>query len=145
MDLDKLDKYIANLLDASCNLKRTRTSKSSLGCDGIIEYVAKDLGINPEIIVRKIQENPFAMKMVLKKYQRMILHDAVLYYLGYNTSDGILVNNCKVDEMIEFLIKKFGDELEYKTWIEESFNVVHNEMFKGIPYLIYKNGVIQKI
>lgn len=145
VDLDKLDKYIANLLDASCNLKRTRTSKSSLGCDGIIEYVAKDLGINPEIIVRKIQENPFAMKMVLKKYQRMILHDAVLYYLGYNTSDGILVNNCKVDEMIEFLIKKFGDELEYKTWIEESFNVVHNEMFKEIPYLIYKNGVIQKI
>jgi len=144
VDLDKLDKYVAKLIDASCSLKKTRTSKSSLGCDGIIEYIAKDLDINPEIIVRKIQENPFAMKMVLKKYQKMILHDAVLYYLGYNTRDGISVNSCKVDEIIGFLRNKFGDGLEYRTWIEESFNPVHNEIFKGFPYLVYENGVIQK-
>lgn len=144
IDLFKLDKYIAKITDVSCNLKRTRTSKGSLGCDGIIEYVSKDLVINPEIIVARIQDNPFAMKIMLEKYQKMLLHNAVLYYLRYNTSDGILMNDCKIDKIIEFLINKFGDEVEYGAWIEESFNCVHNEIFKGTPYLVYKNGVIQK-
>ena len=144
VDLDKLDKYIVNIIDASCSLKRTRISKDSLGCDGIIEYVAKDLDINPEVIAKKIQKNPFGMSRVLKKYQKMILHDAVLYYLGYNTNDGILGNGANVEEIIKFLVNKFGAGIEYRTWIEDSFNSVHNEIFKGVPYLIYENGVIQK-
>lgn len=74
----------------------------------------------------------------------MILHNAVLYYLKYSTSDGISVNCCKTDEITTFLAKKFGGGPEYGTWIEESFNPVHNEIFKGVPYLVYKNGVIQK-
>ena len=144
VDLDKLDKYISKLTDASCSLKRTRASKNSLGCDGIIEYTSKDLGVNPEVIVRKIQDNPFVMKLILEKYQRLILHGAVLYYLGYNTSDGILVNRCKADEIAEFLTNKFGNGFRYRTWIEESFNLVHNEIFKGVPFLTYENGVVRK-
>lgn len=144
VDLGKLDRYIAKLLDASCTLKRTRTSKSSLGCDGMIEYAAKDLCINPEIIVRKIQEDPSVMKRVLKKYKMMILHNTVLAYLGYNTSDGVTVSSCRADEVIKFLTNKFGDRFEYGTWLEEAFNLIHREIFKGIPYLVYENGAIHK-
>lgn len=145
IDLDKLDTYIAKLADTSCGLKRTKTSKNSLGCDGFLEYVSKDLHINPEIIVKKIQENPLAMKTMLEKYQNMILHNTVLYYLGYNISTGILVNSCKLEEIIDFLTKKFGETLEFRTWINQSFNLIHKEIFKGIPYLVYENGVIQKV
>lgn len=145
IDLDKLDTYIAKLADTSCSLKRTKTSKNSLGCDGFLEYVSKDLHINPEIIVKKIQENPLAMKTMLEKYQNMILHNTVLYYLGYNISTGILVNSCKLEEIIDFLTKKFGETLEFRTWINQSFNLIHKEIFKGIPYLVYENGVIQKV
>ncbi len=145
IDLDKLDTYIAKLADTSCSLKRTKTSKNSLGCNGFLEYVSKDLHINPEIIVKKIQENPSAMKTMLEKYQNMILHNTVLYYLGYNISTGILVNSCKLEEIIDFLTKKFGETLEFRTWINQSFNLIHKEIFKGIPYLVYENGVIQKV
>lgn len=144
VDLGKLDKYIAKLIDASCTLKRTRSSKSSLGCDGMIEYAAKDLCVNPEIIVRKIQENPWVMKRVLKKYKMMILHNTVLDYLGYNVNDGIRTSNCRADEVIKFLTNKFGDGFEYGTWLEETFNPVHDEIFKGVPYLVYENGEIHK-
>lgn len=144
VDLDKLDKYIVKLIDASCTLKRTRTSRSSLGCDGMIEYAAKDLCINPEIIVRKIQEDPWDMKRVLKKYEMLILHNAVLDFLGYNTSAGIAVKSCAADEIIKFLTNKFGDEFDYGTWMEETFNLVHGEIFKGVPYIVYENGVIHK-
>lgn len=144
LDLNKLDKYMAKLMDASCSLKRTRTSKGSLGCDGIVEYVAKDLCINPNLIIKKIQENPYAMEQVLKKYQSFLLHNAVLYYLGYNINNGILINKCKIGSIIEFLASIFGTSHAYGKWIEELFNPVHNEIFKKVPYLEYKKGVIQK-
>ncbi len=144
VDLTKLDKYMEKLLDASCCLKRTKVYGNSLGCDGIVEYLSKDLRINPEIIVKKIQENPYAMKEVLDKYKKMILHDVVLDYLGYNTHSGISVDHCGVGDVSEFLKDKFKDEIDYKAWVEIEFNQVHSEIFKGTPYLLYENGGIGK-
>lgn len=144
VDLAKLDNYFDKLLDASCNLKRTRTSKGSLGCDGIIEFAAKDLHINPEIIVRKIQDNPEVMKKVLLGYKKLILHNTVLLYLGYNTENGVPLNRCAIKEIIAFLSDRFGQDIEYMDWMEKSFNTIHNGIFKGVPYLIYENGVVQK-
>ena len=144
IDIDKLDKYIEKLIDAACCLKRTRASKNSLGSDGVLEYVAKDLGVNPEVIVKKIQEKPFKMKRVLHKYMDMILHNMVLYKMGYNTDNGVLISECAIIELVPDLIDRFGKEFDYSKWIQESFNKIHNEIFKGVPYLQYENGVIQK-
>lgn len=144
VDLIKLDKYMEKLLDASCCLKRTRVSGNSLGCDGIVEYLSKDLKVNPEVIVKKIQENPYAMKTVLGKYKKMILHDILLAYFGYNTHSGVSVECCTLDDVLVFLKSKFKDEIDYKAWVESDFNQVHSEIFKGIPYLLYENGVICK-
>ncbi|MDE7424381.1 MAG: N-6 DNA methylase [Lachnospiraceae bacterium] len=144
VDIKKLDKYISKLIDASCCLKRTRPSKNSLGSDGILEFVAKDLGINPEVVVRKIQENPFTMQSVLKKYKEMILHDAILYRLGYNTKNGIQISMCSLTELTSYLEKKFESPIKYDKWIKESFNQIHKEIFKGVPYLIYENEEIHK-
>ncbi len=144
VDLIKLDKYMEKLLDASCCLKRTRVSGNSLGCDGIIEYLSKDLRVNPEVIVKKIQENPYAMKMVLGKYKKMILHDVVLDCLGYNTHSGVSVECCVLNDVLVSLKNKFKDEIDYRAWVESDFNRVHSEIFKGTPYLLYENGVICK-
>lgn len=144
IDIEKLDKYLVKLMDAACCLKRTRASKNSLGSDGVLEYVAKDLGVNPEVVVKKIQETPFEMKRVLAKYKDMILHNTILYKLGYNTADGVLIPENTIAEIVYDLINKFGKEFDYDKWIQESFNKVHSEIFKGIPYLKYENGVICK-
>ena len=82
IDIDKLDKYLEKLIDAACCLKENKSIKKSLGSDGVLEYVAKDLGVNPEVVVKKIQEKPFEMKRVLNKYMDMILHNMVLYTTG---------------------------------------------------------------
>lgn len=144
IDIDKLDKYLEKLLDAACCLKRTRASKNSLGSDGVLEYVAKDLGVNPEVVVKKIQEKPFGMKRVLNKYRDMILHNMVLYKLGYNTDHGVLISECAITELLSDLMDRFGKDFDYSKWIQESFNKVHSEIFKGVPYLQYENGVIHK-
>jgi len=144
IDIDKLDKYLEKLIDAACCLKRTRASKNSLGSDGVLEYVAKDLGVNPEVVVKKIQEKPFEMKRVLNKYMDMILHNMVLYKLDYNTDNGVLISECAITELVSDLMDRFGKDFDYSKWIQESFNKVHSEIFKGVPYLQYENGVIHK-
>ena len=144
IDIDKLDKYLEKLIDAACCLKRTRASKNSLGSDGVLEYVAKDLGVNPEVVVKKIQEKPFEMKRVLNKYMDMILHNMVLYKLDYNTDNGVLISECAITELVSDLMDRFGKDFDYSKWIQESFNKVHSEIFKGVPYLQYEDGVIHK-
>ena len=144
IDIGKLDKYLEKLMDTSCCLKRTRASKNSLGSDGILEYIAKDLGVNPERVVEKIQEKPFEMKRVLTKYMDMILHNFVLYKLGYNTDNGVQIPECTITEMVSDLTDRFGEDFDYGKWLQKSFNKVHSEIFKGVPYLQYENGVIHK-
>lgn len=144
IDLPKLDKYISKLIDAACCLKRTRASKNILGCDGLVEYVAKDLNINPEIIVRKIQENPFKMEKVLDKYKGMLLHNAILYSMGYNTKNGIKLDRISLCDIIRFLFKRFGGMFEYEDWLTSSFNIVHNEIFKGAPFLVFENKELHR-
>ena len=144
IDIGKLDKYLEKLIDAACCLKRTRASKNSLGSDGILEYIAKDLGVNPEVVVKKIQEKPFEMKRVLSKYRDMILHNMVLYKMGYNIDNGVLISECTMTELASDLTGRFGEDFDYSKWIQESFNKVHDEIFKGVPYLQYENGVIHK-
>lgn len=144
LDINKLDKYLEKLINAACCLKRTRSSKNSLGSDGVLEYIAKDLGVNPEVVVKKIQEEPFEMKRVLNKYMDMILHNVVLYKMGYNTDNGVLISECAVTELVSDLTDRFGKDIDYGKWIQESFNKVHSEIFKGVPYLQYENGVIHK-
>lgn len=144
VELSRLDAYIDRILDASCCLKRTRTSKNALGSDGLIEFVSQDLRLNPETIVKKIQEKPYTMIKVLKKYKEMILHNAVLYYLGYNTKNGIKVHRGSEVNISAFLTGKFGKTAEYKKWLSDSFNIIHREIFKRVPYLVYEDGEVHK-
>lgn len=144
IDIAKLDRYIAKIIDASCCLKRIRTSKSVLGSDGLIEYIAKDLHVNPEIIVRKIQSNPEGMKLVTGKYKDFILHGLVLSFLGYNTQKGITAEKAEVISLENFLKDRMGCEADYHGWLSNVFNPVHSEIFKGVPYLICEEGVLHK-
>ena len=144
VDIYKLDMYMEKLLDASCCLKRTRVSKNTLGCDGIVEYVSKDLRINPEVIVEKIQESPYSMKKVLSKYEGLIMHNMILEFFGYNTKTGISKQLCLIEEAGAFLNGKFKGEINGVSWIKSFFNSIHTEIFKGKPCLIYESGVIQR-
>ena len=137
IDLKKLDKYLDKILDSNCCLKRTKTSKNALGSDGYLEYTAKDLNVNPEKVVRKIQEDPYRLERVLNRYKNLIYHNYVLYCMGYSTQKGVRSRR----ERIENLRPKYGKS-EFQSWIMSNFNDIHSDIFKGKPYLIYDKGEI---
>lgn len=141
LDLVKLDKYLDKLLDSNCCLKRTKNSKSALGSDGYLEYLSKDLCINPEIVVRKIQDNPQIMERVLGKYRNLLLHNYVLYCMGYNTKSGVIKEKERLSNIVNAFDKYF-DEYEFEAWIKKYFNEIHFDVFKGKPYLEYHKGEI---
>ena len=141
IDLVKLDIYLDKLLDSNCCLKRTKNSKSALGSDGYLEYLSKDLCINPEIIVEKIQNNPLKMERVLEKYRNLLLHNYVLYCMGYNTKSGVTKKKENLSDIVKRFDKYF-DKYEFESWIENSFNEIHFDVFKGRPYLVYYEGEV---
>lgn len=145
IELSKLDSYMEKLLDESCMLKRSRVSKNSLGCDGILEYTSKDLQVNPEQIVKAIIGNPARMEKTLNKYQDLLVHNSILGVLGYDVNTGISQEYKKIKDIVNELEQKFNTSFDFEHWILEKFNAIHMSIYKGIPFLTMQNGAIQKI
>ena len=145
IDISNFDKYMAKLVDDACMLKRSRTSKGSLGCDGILEFVAKDLNINPVSIVEQICLNPGAMKSTSMKYKDLILHNKVLDLLGYSVYTGIDLENIDIKKIVEKINQLFGGSVDFEKWLATKFNSVHKGIFKGTPFLIFEDGEIKKL
>jgi len=144
IDIAKLDKYLAKLLDDACMLKRSRTSKASLGCDGTLEYVAKDLGINPTSLVEQICQSAVDMRHTLEKYRDLIIHNYILHEMGYSVTTGVVKEKINNDELIESFEIVYGKQMDIIRWLESKFNSIHCGVFKGKPFVYYEDGEIKK-
>ncbi len=144
IDIFKLDKYIAKLLDDACMLKRSRTSKISLGCDGVLEFTSKDLNINPASIVEQICIEPWKMKTTLVKYKDMIIHNRILDLLKYSVNTGIEAEVIDTNGVVEEMNRSVYGCVDIEEWMVKKFNSIHTGIFKGRPFLIFEDGEIKK-
>ena len=144
VDIPKFDKYLAKLLDDACMLKRSRTSKASLGCDGVLEYASKDLSINPASLVEQICQSAYMMRYTLKKYKDLIIHNYVLHEMGYSVTTGVVKEKLKNAELIDSFEVVYGKQLDITRWLESKFNMIHRGVFRGKPFIYYEDGEIKK-
>lgn len=143
VEISKLDKYLVKILDDACMLKRSRASKNSLGCDGMLEFVSKDLDINPSSLVEQICQNPFLMHFTLEKYKDLIIHNWVLQIMGYSVVRGVFNNILSILDVVNSFENMYGTQMDIKTWMEKKFNSIHSGIFKGKPFLRYEDGEIK--
>ncbi len=143
IDVSKIDKYFFKILDDACMLKRSRTSKASLGCDGILEFASKDLYINPANLVEQICRTPELMSSTVTKYKDLLLHNYVLHFLGYSVSLGITTNEINTLDVIKKIDDLYGEQTDIKKWMEERFNSVHFGIFRDKPFVCYEDGEIK--
>lgn len=143
VDVSKLDKYFAKILDEACLLKRSRASKASLGCDGVLEFAAKDLYINPSSLVEQICQKPELMTSTLAKYKDLILHNYILHILGYSVSTGVRKEEVTTLSVIDEVDALYGKQMDILKWMERKFNSVHSGIFKGKPFIHFKDGEIR--
>lgn len=144
IDIPKFDKYLAKLLDDACMLKRSRTSKASLGCDGVLEYAAKDLSVNPASLVEQLCQSACMMRYTLEKYKDLILHNYILHEMGYSVTTGVSKELMHNDELIKSFEAVYGEHVDITRWLESKFNEIHCGVFKGKPFIYYEDGEIRK-
>lgn len=142
---NKLDKIMAQALDMNCQIVRTRVNKQSLGCDGLLEFVARKEQVNPELVVQLISSSSSSPEMFVEckaKYKSLVLHNIVLAILGFRveTRDDIqmLELRQRFHEMYPDLKKEWGTVEE---WITLQFNSIHTQAFSNRPYYRYEGGI----
>lgn len=143
VDILKLDKYFSKVLDDACMLKRSKTSKASLGCDGVLEFASKDLYVNPTSLVEQICQTPARMSSTLTKYKDLIIHNHVLHILGYSVSSGVIMEKINTLDVINAMDNLYGEQVDIRKWLEKKFNSIHSGIFKGKPFICYEDGEIK--
>lgn len=145
IDYKKLDLYMDKLLDDCCALKRSRSSRMSIGNDGILEYTSKEFSINPEFLVREIIDHKLYFKNVISRYGNLILHNEILNGMGYTTVTGVIEEQKDIDEISSHLSEMFTDTADWKKWIFENFQRLHQSIFKNSALVeIKKNKLIAR-
>jgi hypothetical protein len=145
VDQKKLDLYLYRLLDAACVLKKTKVTKKGMGNDGILEYAAKDLQINPEYLVKFIVCNREYFEKVIEKYRDLILHNEILCLMGYHTRKGILESSKPVREIIQYMNQKYRMDFDIAEWIGKVFPEVHKEVFRNYPVVEVAENKCRKV
>ncbi len=144
IDCERLDGYIANLLNQECMLKRTRPYKNEMGCDGILEYISRDLSINPEYLVSIISENESLFPKVTERYRNLLLHNEVLELLQYRTDTGIGVDMFEYDQIEKYLSEKYPTFIFNPVKFKDDWNKIHNDIFHGFPILYFDGDYIRR-
>lgn len=133
-----LDSEMAQAMDANCQIARTRVNKRSLGCDGLLEWIARKETVNPEDIVSLIRTEPNSFAQCRAKYKDLVLHNIVLAILGFRTDRAVLeipALQKRFYEMFPTLSKEWN---LVEDWICNRFNSVHTQSFCSHPYYRYE-------
>ena len=144
INITMFDKYFSRLLDDACMLKRSRTSKISLGCDGVLEYTSKDLNINPGSLVEQICQSANSLNLTLEKYKNLIVHNYILQEMGYSVTAGIVEDKKSCIELVNSFENVYGKQFDILNWMNKKFNTIHRGIFKGKPFICCEDGEIKK-
>lgn len=134
IDEEQLKTVLNNALDYNCNISRTKSSKKSLGCDGIVEYLSQKTDYSCESIVNYILVKNFYPKSIKEQYENLLLHAIIISVLGYSNDS----NRISISKVIEDSnIVKQMELLRFKKWINDNFNRVHAETFLKSPIYVF--------
>lgn len=82
IDINEIDKFIANGLDVNCFWKSRRINGYSVGSESILEGLSYRLHIHPEVLFKFIVKNVNALKSTQSKYYFDLLHKILLKECG---------------------------------------------------------------
>lgn len=138
LDMKAWPEIFMQSLDYNCDLKRTKATKKSLGCDGIIEFLSQKLAVSCETIYNAFVEERVALDKVITLYRSLYFHALVMSALRYKEQR---IRMSVADILLKSGITDISDLNDFKDWIHTEFNIVHNESFLRCPiYYFDKNS-----
>lgn len=138
LDTKALPEIFIQSLDYNCDLKRTKATKKSLGCDGIIEFLSQKLSVSCETIYDTFVEEHIALDKVITLYQNLYFHALVMSALRYKEQR---IRMSVSDILLKSGITNTSDLNDFEGWIRTDFNIIHTESFLKCPvYYFDKNS-----
>lgn len=143
-NINTIDATMAESMDVNCQLSRTRASRKSIGCDGLLEFVSRKESISPNEIVTLLMSNPELFSQCINKYTEMCLHNIVLSILEFRKHQGFIFDTNRLKESFAERYPSLIHEWEkIEEWVQQRFNTIHTQSFCSRPYYHYENGVIK--
>ncbi len=137
-DTKALPEIFMQSLDYNCDLKRTKATKKSLGCDGIIEFLSQKLTVSCESIYNAFAAEQVALDKVITLYRNLYFHALVMSVLQYKEQR---IRMSVADISLKSGITNTSDLNDFEEWIRTDFNIVHTESFLKCPiYYFNKNS-----
>jgi hypothetical protein len=123
---------LAGVLGADCFPQRTKTSKKSLGVDGLIEFVSQTKEISCEKARAVLLESYLSFS---EKYIDLYTHALAMSALDYRESG----ERCaSMDSMLSDMGIKEKLDVDFAVqWIETRFNDIHRSIFETYPLFEY--------
>lgn len=138
LDIKAWPEIFIQSLDYNCDLKRTKATKKSLGCDGIIEFLSQKLAVSCETTYNAFVEERVALDKVITLYRNLYFHALVMSALRYKEQR---IRMSVADILLKSGITDISDLNDFKDWIRTEFNIVHTESFlKCSIYYFNKNS-----
>ena len=138
---NSLDKSIAQALDSNCQIVRNRANKQSLGCDGILEFIARKEQVSPQKIVDLVSSSPKLFIECRNKYKDLVLHNIVLTILAFRLEIRDAVHMTELRQKFYDMYPGLRKEWNMvEGWILSQFNAIHTRAFSNRPYYRYEDG-----
>lgn len=135
-----LDMKMAQALDVNCQIIRTRANKQSLGCDGLLEWIARKEMVSPQKIIFLIRTQPDMFVQCQAKYTDLVLHNIVLSCLGFRTSDTVSELPALRKRFLVVFPALNQEWNMVEEWICSRFNLIHTQSLSSRPYYRYEDG-----
>ena len=138
---EDVDKLISQSLSATCEYTGRRASASFLGCDGAIEELSYRLHSNPRDVLKFTISNVKRLPRLRQMYLDDLLHKRMLKTLGFQNNDVRSKCVASSKEISKNICKELSmSPSTVNQWIEDKFNTVHADAFRGHGFVQSKSG-----
>lgn len=148
----ELDALIARTLTPNAQYSLGRSRRYVIGTEGPVEELSYAARIAPSAIFKRLELSIDYLTSVKEIYTNDLLHKAVLFYLGWETSGIGDIRPSSVKETAHFILrampsirKVIPHGLTLTEWLYSVFPAMHERVFLGRPVIWLDNDVFTAV
>lgn len=154
LDIKIIDKLIYNYIDVNCQYTGNKYKDAKVGCEGILERLSHEFGINPTDLFGYISQNVNELKKTISRFYYDFLHKIFLKEIGFSSITKFSMVPIQLNVVLKVINRDYNQIL--KTFDNEKYNLStcsewmnkylsnhHSQAFRKKPlFLIEGNSLV---
>jgi hypothetical protein len=142
LDAEALDAALSGRLDAGCAYASGRGVNRAAGSEGVLEALAFYYQASPDSMFHRIRATAPILARTRRRYFEDLLHQSVLYWLGYTPDRAWPARTLSLDELLARTKEIFDATavarilgVPLHSWLREHLPLIHGAVFRQRPIL----------